>query len=110
MQESTTAETGVEMVVRSNGRTLQRVQIYTPAAMIGRGQSADIVLDSPAVSRQHARLSRVGNEYWLIDLGSTNGTKVNGQAIQSICLQGGDVISFGNDQRSSIEITFQVSN
>ena len=99
-----------EFIIRDNGRTLQRVQMHTPAAMIGRTQSADIQLDAPVVSRQHARLARIGNEYWLVDLSSTNGTKVNGQRINSVALRDGDRITFGTPAQSSIEILFRINN
>ncbi len=99
-----------EFIVRDRSRVLQRIQMHTPAAMIGRTQSADIHLDAPVVSRQHARIARVGNEYWLIDLSSTNGTKVNNQRISSVALHDGDIITFGTPAQSSIEIVFRINN
>jgi len=48
---------------------------------IGRAQDNDIVLDDPQVSRYHARVARRGNEIIIEDLGSTNGTLVNGRLI-----------------------------
>jgi len=48
---------------------------------IGRSHSCDLVLDDPAVSRRHARLFRQGDEWWIEDLGSRNGTFVGGERL-----------------------------
>jgi serine phosphatase RsbU (regulator of sigma subunit)/pSer/pThr/pTyr-binding forkhead associated (FHA) protein len=52
-------------------------------AVLGRHPDCDIVLDSGAVSRQHAQISLLSGEYFIQDLGSRNGTIVNGQVIQA---------------------------
>ncbi|HTP08882.1 MAG TPA: FHA domain-containing protein [Anaerolineae bacterium] len=62
---------------------------------IGRAAECDLVLDSPLVSRHHARLERSGPTHSLIDLGSTNGTYVNSQRIDRAELHGGDVVQIG---------------
>src|SRR5688572_12330818 len=49
--------------------------------MLGRDPSVDIVLNSPGISRQHARVTLQGYQYLIEDLGSSNGTFVNGQQI-----------------------------
>src|SRR5688572_31600920 len=51
--------------------------------MLGRDPSVDIVLNSPGVSRQHARVTLQGFQYLIEDLGSSNGTFVNGLQISS---------------------------
>ncbi|GAB4195181.1 MAG: FHA domain-containing protein [Roseiflexaceae bacterium] len=61
---------------------------------LGREQS-DIVLDNPQVSRHHALIEREGTHHLLSDIGSTNGTFVNGQRISRHKLQPGDVIQIG---------------
>ncbi len=48
---------------------------------LGRDTANDIVLDDKLVSRRHAVIQKIGEEYFLEDLGSTNGTLVNGQRI-----------------------------
>jgi ABC-type multidrug transport system ATPase subunit/pSer/pThr/pTyr-binding forkhead associated (FHA) protein len=53
-----------------------------PELLLGRDPDAGVVLDDPLVSWHHARLSRVGAQVFLEDLGSTNGTLVNGRPIQ----------------------------
>jgi len=65
------------------------------ALTIGRAAECDLVLDSPLVSRHHARLERSGPAHILIDLGSTNGTYVNSQRIDRAELHAGDVVQIG---------------
>jgi hypothetical protein len=48
---------------------------------LGRDQGSDIVLEDKLVSRRHAVIQKIEEEYFLLDLGSTNGTLVNGQRI-----------------------------
>ena len=53
-------------------------------AVIGRSSSCDIVLDNDAtVSRRHASIAMIGTEFYLHDLGSRNGTVVNGELVQN---------------------------
>lgn len=76
------------------GFDLERAEI-----VIGRGQDCDIVLDEHQVSRQHARLQHTAQGWTLVDLGSTNGTQVNGQPLranQPYTLQPGDRVTLGN--------------
>ncbi len=62
---------------------------------IGRLSTADIVIDDQNVSRQHAELHPLGDSHQLIDLGSTNGCKVNGKRIDRHVLVDGDEIVLG---------------
>lgn len=66
---------------------------------IGRGQSSGLVLDSPRVSRLHAQFSRQDGQYYFSDLGSSNGSTVQGEAAiasQPYLLHPGDVIRIGD--------------
>ncbi|MDP1809462.1 MAG: DUF3662 and FHA domain-containing protein [Actinomycetota bacterium] len=63
---------------------------------IGRQADNDIVLDSPGVSRHHARLDLDGSAYRLVDLSSTNGTFINDEEVDQALLADGDNISLGN--------------
>jgi ABC-type multidrug transport system ATPase subunit/pSer/pThr/pTyr-binding forkhead associated (FHA) protein len=64
---------------------------------IGRDASNDVVLNSPAVSRYHAQIERVGQRHRLTDLRSTNGTFVNDKRIEGdVWLQQSDVIRIGS--------------
>jgi pSer/pThr/pTyr-binding forkhead associated (FHA) protein len=62
--------------------------------LVGRDSDADVRIEEPLVSRAHARLERRGTEYVLIDLGSTNLTRVNGEPVQVRSLQDGDELQF----------------
>jgi pSer/pThr/pTyr-binding forkhead associated (FHA) protein len=65
---------------------------------IGR-EGCDVVLADPEVSRRHATLRHTGDGPAVEDLGSTNGTFVNGERIQGVrVLADGDVVSFGNTE------------
>ena len=63
--------------------------------LIGRDPACDLVLDHPDTSRRHAELIKTPQGWLLKDLGSTNGTKVNGRAVQEQLLADGDQIVFG---------------
>ena len=62
---------------------------------IGRDPANDLVLKSPDVSRKHAELTLTPQGWLLKDLGSTNGTKVNGQPVKEKLLSDGDELAFG---------------
>ena len=64
--------------------------------LIGRDPSCDCQLDDKTVSTQHARLSYHHNQWWLEDLGSRNGTFLNGEAIDGqMIVTSGDVMRCG---------------
>jgi pSer/pThr/pTyr-binding forkhead associated (FHA) protein len=63
---------------------------------IGRRPESNIVLADPNVSRNHAEIRPQGDGFVLVDLGSTNGTKVNGVRIDQHVLADGDELTFGN--------------
>lgn len=63
---------------------------------IGRLPESVLVLEDPNVSRQHAEIRPSGNGFVLADLGSTNGSKVNGIKVSERVLQDGDELTFGS--------------
>ena len=63
---------------------------------IGRALDNDVVIDSAEVSRHHARIEYRGPSFCIVDLGSTNGTSVNGSSIQTHELAYGDRVTMGN--------------
>ena len=63
--------------------------------VIGRGEDCDLRIPLGEVSRKHARLAKDGDALHIEDLGSSNGSYVNGQRIQETTLNGGDVVSVG---------------
>lgn len=69
-----------------------------PSVTIGRLPECDVVVDDAGVSRQHARIRRTEGGFVLTDLGSTNGTMVNGEPIQEHVLEHGDRITIGETE------------
>lgn len=67
------------------------------ALRLGRSPDNDVILRDPATSGHHARLERRGDQFWLVDLGSTNGTLVNGEPIQEKELNHGDRVTIGQN-------------
>jgi len=64
-----------------------------PVATVGRHEDCDVVVDSPAVSRCHARITRENQRYFIEDLNSRNGTNVNAKRIHSrTLLNDGDLV------------------
>jgi hypothetical protein len=70
--------------------SFERIQIT-----IGRTMENDVVLPDPGISRKHLRIRDKGGAYIISDLGSSNGTKVNGVKIQEEVLKSGDEILAG---------------
>jgi len=63
--------------------------------VVGRDQEADIRVDEPLVSRAHARIERRADAFFVVDLGSTNLTRVNGEVVGERELRHGDEVRFG---------------
>jgi hypothetical protein len=74
----------------------RRYVLDGPVAVLGRSREADCVLADPNVSRRHAELRRGANGDWqIVDLGSTNGVKVNDRLVESTRLSPGDDVVLG---------------
>jgi pSer/pThr/pTyr-binding forkhead associated (FHA) protein len=71
--------------------------------VIGRDATADIQISDTTVSREHAALVKRGTAWWVVDLGSTNGTAVNGVAAAEHPLSAGDLITFGEAEVEFLE-------
>jgi Protein of unknown function (DUF3662)/FHA domain len=80
----------------------REIGVEGQTTVIGRSSECDVVVGDPNVSRRHAEIRRLGRGYSLVDLGSTNGTEVNGQRVTETSLMNGDVIGVGTTQ-----ITFE---
>jgi hypothetical protein len=74
----------------------RRIVIAEEPIAIGRLPECDVVVNDPNVSRRHAEVRRRGNDFVVVDLGSTNGTKVNGAGVKERRLADGDEIRVGN--------------
>ncbi|MCA9637150.1 MAG: FHA domain-containing protein [Myxococcales bacterium] len=68
-------------VTAPDGETSREVALVGDAMTIGRSPKVEVVLDLEAVSRRHAQLSRDDQGWWVEDLGSVNGTFLNGQKL-----------------------------
>ena len=76
--------------------TGQRVPLGEQPISIGRLPECNVVLNDPNVSRRHAEVRAQGDGFVLVDLGSTNGVKVNGVRVTQHQLADGDQVSIGN--------------
>jgi len=70
-------------------------EISTPLVILGRGTDCDLRLVDPGVSRHHAEIRVEDGDVVLVDLGSTNGTFVNGQPVRRIALADGTRVTLG---------------
>lgn len=84
------------LIVRRGPRPNEIYELNKGVITIGRDITNDIVINDPEVSRHHLRLTQGGGGYTLEDLGSTNGTFVNGQRLTGARpLQPGDTLGLG---------------
>jgi pSer/pThr/pTyr-binding forkhead associated (FHA) protein len=83
------------MIVSIDGVVIKEVQLSKDRTTLGRRPYNDIVIDNLAVSGEHAVLLMNGNEVFLEDLNSTNGTYVNGKAVKKQLLQNTDTVEIG---------------
>jgi two-component system NtrC family sensor kinase len=72
-----------------------RFELTGERVTLGRDPANTIRLRDPEMSRRHAEIRRDGEDYWLVDLGSSNGTFVNGRRISQHRLVNGDQIQIG---------------
>jgi len=84
-----------KMIVSIDGVVIKEVQLTKDRTTLGRRPYNDIVIDNLAVSGEHAVLQVSGNEVYLEDLNSTNGTYVNGKAVKKQLLQNNDTVEIG---------------
>lgn len=86
------------LAVERGPKELRGVKVTVRGPIIvGRAPGADIVIGASYVSARHARFSLMGNNLFVEDMGSRNGTAVNGRrVVEPVALQNGDVISVGD--------------
>ncbi len=70
----------------------QRFVVDKDRFIVGRGkQSSDLTIKDPNVSRQHAMVEFLNGQYYMVDMGSTNGVEYNGQRIARKAIAEGDL-------------------
>ena len=74
----------------------QRFVLDAETVRIGRHPDSEVLLNDPKASRNHAEIRPQGDGFVLSDLGSTNGTRVNGIAVREHVLSDGDDLAFGS--------------
>ncbi|MBA3594676.1 MAG: FHA domain-containing protein [Polaromonas sp.] len=84
-----------KMIVSIDGVVIKEVQLTKDRTSLGRRPYNDIVIDNLAVSGEHAVLQMSGNEVFVEDLNSTNGTYLNGKAVKKQQLNNGDTVEIG---------------
>jgi pSer/pThr/pTyr-binding forkhead associated (FHA) protein len=84
-----------KMIVSIDGVVIKEVQLTKDRTTLGRRPYNDIVIDNLAVSGEHAVMQMSGNEVYLEDLNSTNGTYVNGKAAKKQLLANNDTVEIG---------------
>jgi pSer/pThr/pTyr-binding forkhead associated (FHA) protein len=94
----------LRIILKFNSTVLKEFKIDQDEIIIGRDSGNDIQIDNVAVSREHARIIRGPNYYFIEDLNSTNGTFVNGKKINKKFLQKVDEISIG---KHSLQIVLE---
>lgn len=98
-------QSSFRLVMRTGPSVGKVYPIDKPEIFVGRDLNNDIVINDPEISRRHARLFLQGNAYVLEDLGSTNGTSVNGQHLTGPgLLRPGDSITFGERMNLVFEV------
>ncbi len=85
----------IKLIITSQGQSTRDLLISATAS-IGRATDNAICVNDPSVARYHAMVEQRGEDFWLSDLGSANGTHINGRQVQiESQLKNGDVISLG---------------
>ena len=91
------------LLVSTRGSRPVQFDLGGPLIGIGRASDNDVIVDDPMVSRHHCQLKLQHGAYSFADLGSRNGSTVNGQPVSEIALGPGDIIRIGDT-----DIEFQV--
>lgn len=92
------------VLVETSGPFAGRPHLLTDDNLLGRSTECGVRMDDDALSRQHARILRVGRDYVLEDLGSLNGCYVGDRRVERAVLADGARVRFG----ASVELRFQL--
>jgi FHA domain len=103
LSKTSTSKPSLEFYSDGSGES-RRVSIENSPFRIGRAETADLRVESAEVSREHAEIIERNGVWLLRDLGSTNGTEVNGKSVRETILNDGDILKFATS-----ELTFVAS-
>jgi pSer/pThr/pTyr-binding forkhead associated (FHA) protein len=98
-----------KLILSMDDLVLKEIELSKERTTIGRKPHNDIQIDNLAISGEHAVVITILNDSFLEDLGSTNGTFVNGQAIKKHFMQNGDTIELGKYRLEYVNETSQQS-
>lgn len=99
----------VYLLIETGAEAVRRIELGDAPVQIGRLAGNTLVLDDNLISRKHCIFTKTGTQYAVQDLGSSNGTYVNGERItRAAVLQTGDVISVGRFQIRFIDESQQL--
>ena len=95
-----TDQLGAMLVVKQGMPDTSVIPLDQPACLLGKSPTADIVIDNPYVSRRHSQIVQTGDSFQIEDLGSKNGTFVNGVRLQrgALKLNSGDRIELARER------------
>ena len=86
----------VSIVIASGPLAGSEVELEQPRLTVGRGETADVVIDHESVSHEHAAFELFDGGFRVRDLGSTNGVRVNGAKVSVADLKHGDRVELGS--------------
>ncbi|HEY8153420.1 MAG TPA: FHA domain-containing protein [Myxococcota bacterium] len=105
MAAATTKERIHTYLVLKGGGQAERVIVWdSQDVSVGRSSENDIAIDDAALSRKHAQFYRADGAWAIKDLGTSNGTTVNGETVHTRVLQNKDVVRFGDIEISFVQV------
>ena len=110
--EGPSSQASLIVEVRGGSSLRQGQAVHLPpTAIVGRAAGSDVPADDPHVSARHAELRYERGQWWLRDLGSSNGTRLNGEPVRTVvAVHHGDVLQCGRVRFrfvSSIAVPFE---
>ena len=88
----------VKLIMTLDGAIIREYPVNKDSISIGRRHGNDIQVNDMTISGRHALLTNIGNDTFIEDLRTTNGTLVNGNYINKLLLMHGDIIQIGSHQ------------
>ena len=93
------------LTVIENDEEIGTFDITSAPIMVGRDPRSDVVIKSETVSKSHLKIIPKGDQFYIVDLGSTNGTYVNGEKISETLVTPDDQVQLG--KRGNVKLIFK---